>query len=47
MRSFTVNLKKIREVFVESMIKYILADLIVYLVVDLVEHFLRNTFITA
>ena len=46
MRSFTVNLKKIREVFVESMIKYILADLIVYLVVDLVEHFLRNTFIT-
>ena len=47
MRSFTVNLKKIREVFVESMIKYILADLIVYLVVDLVEHFLRNTFISA
>ena len=46
MRYFTVNLKKIREVFVESMIKYILADLIVYLVVDLVEHFLRNTFIT-
>ena len=47
MRSFTVYLKKIREVFVESTIKYILAGLIVYLVADLVEYFLRNTFITA